>query len=141
MDNTNKINSIDIKLLRLSLGIIYLWFGVLKFFPDLSPAQQIAIDTIERLSFRLISGTTGLLLLAIWEVLLGLGLILGFRHRFLVFMLFIHLLGTFSPLFLFPTLSFQSYPYGFTLLGQYIVKNLVFVAVAWILWTSEARAN
>lgn len=134
MDNTNKINSIDIKLLRLSLGIIYLWFGVLKFFPDLSPAQQIAIDTIERLSFRLISGTTGLLLLAIWEVLLGLGLILGFRHRFLVFMLFIHLLGTFSPLFLFPTLSFQSYPYGFTLLGQYIVKNLVFVAVAWILW-------
>ena len=134
MDNTYKINSIDIKLLRLSLGIIYLWFGVLKFFPDLSPAQQIAIDTIERLSFRLISGTTGLLLLAIWEVLLGLGLILGFRHRFLVFMLFIHLLGTFSPLFLFPTLSFQSYPYGFTLLGQYIVKNLVFVAVAWILW-------
>ena len=134
MDNTNKINSIDIKLLRLSLGIIYLWFGVLKFFPDLSPAQQIAIDTIERLSFRLISGTTGLLLLAIWEVLLGLGLILGFRHRFLVFMLFIHLLGTFSPLFLFPSQSFQSYPYGFTLLGQYIVKNLVFVAVAWILW-------
>jgi len=141
MDNTNKINSLDVKLLRLSLGIIYFWFGALKFFPDLSPAQQIAMNTIESLSFQLLSGSTGLILLASWEVLLGLAFIMGFRHRFLVFILLIHLIGTFSPLVLFPSLSFRSFPYGFTLLGQYIVKNLVFVAAAGILWNSETRTK
>ena len=37
--------------LRVSLGIIFFWFGFLKFFPGLSPADQIATVTIEKLRF------------------------------------------------------------------------------------------
>lgn len=136
INNEVKVNPLQLKMLRYSFGIVYLWFGALKFFPGLSPAEQLAGDTIERLSFYLVPGRVGLMVLASWEVFLGLGLILGFRNRILFTLLFIHLLGTFSPLILFRSLSFSAFPYGFTLIGQYIAKNIVFLAAGWILWTS-----
>jgi uncharacterized membrane protein YkgB len=37
--------------IRISLGIVFLWFGVLKFIPGMSPAEHLAGQTIERLSF------------------------------------------------------------------------------------------
>ena len=128
-----------VRFMRYCLGLVYLWFGALKFFTDLSPAQQLAMDTIERLSLHLIPGQTGLFLLATWEVFLGLGFILGLRHRLILILFFIHLAGTFSPLILFTSLSFRSFPFAFTLLGQYIVKNLVFVAAGWMLWNQEPK--
>ena len=46
-----------IKLIRLSLGIIFLWYGMLKFFPILSPAEDLAIKTIDIMFFGLINNT------------------------------------------------------------------------------------
>lgn len=120
--------------IRLSLGLVYMWFGVLKFFPGMSPAEQLAMDTLERLTFHQISGHAGLLLLAIWETGMGLGLLIGRGLKSICFLLFVHLGCTFSPLFLFPNQSFQHFPYSFTLIGQYIVKNLVYLGVVWLLW-------
>lgn len=128
-----------LKFIRLSLGLVYFWFGVLKFFPGMSPAEQLAMDTLERLTFYQISGPTGLLLLAIWETGMGMGLFIGRWLKPVCFLLFVHLGCTFSPLFLFPDQSFQHFPYSFTLMGQYIVKNLVYLGVVWLLW-SQARA-
>ena len=42
--------------LRVSIGIVFVWFGGLKFFPGLSSADQLATDTINQLTFGLISG-------------------------------------------------------------------------------------
>ena len=61
--------------LRLSLGVVFFWFGFLKFFPDLSPAQDLAARTIEQLTFGLIGPELSIYLLAVWESLIGLGLI------------------------------------------------------------------
>ena len=132
-------NPRSLKFIRLSLGLVYFWFGVLKFFPGMSPAEQLAMDTLERLTFHQISSHTGLLLLAIWETGMGLGLLIGRGLKPICFLLFVHLGCTFSPLFLFPGQSFQHFPYSFTLIGQYIVKNLVYLGVVWLLW-SQARA-
>ena len=63
--------------LRLALALIYLWFGILKFFPGLSPAEGLAGQTIEVLSMHLISATTAIFILAIWETLIGIGLLTG----------------------------------------------------------------
>ena len=41
-----------IKLMRLSLGIIFVWYGMLKFFPTLSPAEDLAIKTIDIIFFN-----------------------------------------------------------------------------------------
>jgi hypothetical protein len=48
----------------------------LKFFPGLSPARDLAARTISQLSFGLISAETAVIILAVWECLIGLGLML-----------------------------------------------------------------
>lgn len=122
-----------VRLLRISLGIVYLWFGVLKFFPGLSPAADLATRTIERLTFGMIPADTALLLLAVWETLIGLGLIFGVWMRFILLLLFTQMLGTITPVFFFPQEVFTAIPYAPTLEGQYIIKNLVIISAAIVL--------
>lgn len=124
---------LTIRLVQWSMGLCYLWFGLLKFFPHLSPAESLASDTIEGLTFGLLSGQTALMLLAVWEVGLGLLLILGKAVRWALRILLVHMLFTLSPAFLMPEEFFTHVPYGLTLVGQYIVKNFVFMATAVLL--------
>ncbi len=114
--------------LRLSVGLIFVWFGVLKFFPDLSSAENIATITITELSFGLISGRSAMLILALWETLIGLGLISGIFLRETLLLLFMQMLGTLTPLFLFPDVTFTHFPFVPTLEGQYIIKNIVLIS-------------
>ena len=62
---------------RIALGIVFFWFGVLKFFPGLSPAQDLAARTISVLSFGLIPAFISLPVLATWECAIGLGFLSG----------------------------------------------------------------
>lgn len=114
--------------LRISLGIIFFWFGFLKFFSGLSPADQIATKTITKLTLGIIQPNISIILLAIWETLIGLGLISGKFLRITLLLLFTQMLGTLTPLFLFPTETFTRFPYAPTLEGQYIIKNLVLIS-------------
>lgn len=120
-------------LLRVSLGIIFLWFGALKFFPSLSPAQDLATRTISILSFGIMPPRVSLFILATWECLIGLGLITGLWMRATLLLLFLQMLGTLTPLAFFPTETFTRVPYAPTLEGQYIIKNLVLVSAALVL--------
>jgi uncharacterized membrane protein YphA (DoxX/SURF4 family) len=117
-----------ITLLRVSLGIVFLWFGALKFFPGLSPAQELAGRTIQTLTFGLLAPRTAVLILAAWECLIGLGLILGLFLRATLLLLWLQMLGTITPLFLFPAEAFTRFPIAPTLEGQYIIKNLVLIS-------------
>jgi uncharacterized membrane protein YkgB len=118
----------SITLLRVSLGINFFWFGVLKFFPNLSPAQGLAAKTIETLSFGLVGSEISVPLLALWECLIGLGLITGKFLRITLLLLFLQMAGTMTPLILFPEETFVRFPYAPTLEGQYIIKNLVLIS-------------
>ncbi|MCB0542364.1 MAG: DoxX family protein [Lewinellaceae bacterium] len=124
-------------LLKWTLGIVYLWFGALKFFSGLSPAEVLAKDTIRVLTFGLIPDDISLILLAIWEVTIGVLLLSGFRIRFAIKAALVHMVFTFTPLLFFPELSFTHAPYGFTIIGQYIVKNLVFIVAMMIILKEE----
>jgi uncharacterized membrane protein YkgB len=119
-----------VTLLRVSLGVVFLWFGVLKFFPGLSPAQDLAARTLSLLSFGLVPARVGLPLLAAWECAIGLGLLRGAYLRAILPLLFLQMLGTMTPLLLFPGETFVRVPYAPTLEGQYIIKNLVLVTAA-----------
>ena len=119
-----------ITLTRLALGIVFLWFGALKLIPGWSPAEELATRTMERLTFSLIAPSTALLLLAGWEVLIGLGLLTGRFLRVTLLLLWIQMLGTLTPLVLFPGETFRVVPVAPTLEGQYIIKNLVLIAAA-----------
>ena len=57
-----------IKALRFTVGAIFLGFGVLKFFPDVSPAQGLSIKTIDLLTFGLIPWEVGLVAIGALEL-------------------------------------------------------------------------
>jgi uncharacterized membrane protein YphA (DoxX/SURF4 family) len=114
--------------LRVTLGIVFFWFGVLKFFPGLSPAQTLAVETIDALAFGLLPASISLVLLALLECTIGLGLISGKFIRLTLLLLAFQMVGAATPLFLFPGEVFTQFPYAPTLEGQYIIKNLVLVS-------------
>lgn len=122
-----------IRLIRISLGLVFLWFGVLKFFPGLSSAEDLAARTIVQLTFGLIPAPTAVLLLAALETAIGLGLIAGLALRLTLLLLAFQMLGTVTPLFLFPAETFVVFPYAPTLEGQYIIKNMVLVSAGIVL--------
>lgn len=121
-----------IRILRISMGIIFFWFGMLKYFEGLSPAESLAIRTIDMLSFGLIGPEVVRYGLATWEVLIGVGLIFKFHLRETLFLMFTQMLGTLTPIILLPDEVFTIFPYGLTLEGQYIVKNLVIIGAGMV---------
>ncbi len=114
-----------ITLLRVSVGIIFVWFGFLKFFPGLSPAEELATKTVEVLSFGFVPPRAALIILAAWECAVGLGLILAIFLRTTLLLLWLQMAGTVAPMVMFPQEAFSHFPYAPTLEGQYIIKNLV----------------
>jgi len=117
--------------LRLALGLVYFHFGVLKFYPDLSPAELIATQTVMNVSFHYLDAQTAQFALAILETVIGLGLILNVFPRITFILFLMHMIGTFLPLVLLPELTFKIAPLAPNIEGQYIFKNIVFVAAGW----------
>ena len=130
---TATLARIGIPILRVALGIVFLWFGVLKFFPNLSPAETLAARTIEQLSFGIVKQNVSLPVLAAWESLIGIGLIVNRGMRAILLLLAVHMVGTFTPLLFFPGETFSSFPLVPTLEGQYIIKNLVLIGAAMVI--------
>jgi uncharacterized membrane protein YphA (DoxX/SURF4 family) len=120
-------------LLRWSLGIVFFWFGVLKFFPGTSAAEGLAARTIEIITFGMITPRMSVLLLATWETLIGIGLMIGVGMRFTLLLMFVQMLGTITPLFFFPAETFVRSPFVPTLEGQYIIKNVVLISAGLVL--------
>ena len=127
--------------LRLALGYIYLHFGLLKFFPDLSPAELIATQTVMAFSMNLLDATTAQFCLAILESVIGLGLIFNAFPRLIFGMFIFHMFGTFLPLFLLPEFVFKIAPFAPSIEGQYIFKNIVYVAAGWTVLMPEIIAH
>ncbi len=126
-------------LLRISLGIVFLWFGALKILPGLSPAEDLALRTIDRLTVGMIPGSYSLIILGIWECAIGLGLLTNRFIRATLFLLFVQMLGAAAPLVLFPQEVFRVFPIAPTLEGQYIIKNLVLISAALVIGATVGR--
>lgn len=129
-----------LNILRVSIGIIYLWFGALKFFPGVSPAEELAKETIHLLTFGFIEPNTSLLLLAIWETTIGLLLMSGYSKRLVIKIVIAHMICTFTPLLLLPGYSFTSAPLALTLVGQYIIKNIVIVSALFVIDSAAQKS-
>lgn len=115
-------------ILRLGLGIVFFWFGALKLVPGLSPAEELVRNTT-----YFVDPDRFLPVLAIWEMVIGLGLIFGRFMRITLLLLFLQMAGTALPLVILPEAVWTAFPYGLTLEGQYIIKNLVLIGAALVL--------
>jgi uncharacterized membrane protein YphA (DoxX/SURF4 family) len=138
---THWIASYSVVLLRLSLGGIFFWFGLLKFFPALSPAEALAMRTLDTLTWGYLAPQLAMPLLALWETVIGLGLLLGVCPSLTLALLFLHMGGTLTPLVLFPKDVFAHIPYAPTLEAQYILKNVVLISAGCVIGASNRRAQ
>jgi uncharacterized membrane protein YphA (DoxX/SURF4 family) len=118
--------------LRISLGLVFLGFGILKFFPGMSPAESLAGQTFNILTFGLIPDRVGLMMIAGLETVIGLLLLSGRWTRVALGLLVIQLGGILSPLVLLPGEMFRADPIAPTLAGQYVFKDIILVAAAMV---------
>ena len=113
--------------LRFSLGVVYLWFGIPKFWSGVSPADQLAIRTMGIIDMHTVPPAVSRDLLATMETTIGLGLITGLYLPVVLFLFAVQMAGTLTPL-----LFFRSEMWTRTLVpsleGQYILKNLVLIS-------------
>lgn len=117
-----------IVLLRISIGVVFLWFGALKLIPDASPATDLIRDSITFLPPDLFIPFLGL-----WEMIIGLGFLTGRFLRLTILLMFLQMGGAASPLVLNPDAVWQSFPFKLTLEGQYIIKNMVLISAALVI--------
>ncbi|MGD1843514.1 MAG: doxx family protein [Thermonemataceae bacterium] len=110
------------------MGIIYTWFGILKFLPEQSPAETLAKDTLYLLSLALVPAHISYFLLALLETCIGILLIINVSRKLVLWLATFHIVCTFAPVFIFTSQVFVK-PFVPTLTGQYIIKNLVLFAV------------
>jgi putative oxidoreductase len=128
------LNRHSIDILRVALGAVFLGFGALKFFPGVSPAEGLAVETVETLTLGLVGGKTALLVTASLETLIGLTLVTGRFVRTGLSLLAVALLGILSPVVLF---FGQMFPDGGpTLQAQYVLKDVVLVAAGLVVAAS-----
>ena len=113
--------------LRIALGIVFLWFGALKFFPGMSPAEPLAAQTLHILTLGLIPDRVALIGVASLESAIGILLLSGRLLRFALALLALEMIGVLSPLVLLPAQMFRGLVEP-TLEGQYVLKDIVVAA-------------
>jgi uncharacterized membrane protein YkgB len=124
---SEKIEKYSIVIMRIALAIVYIWFGGLKVI-GLSPAGELVKETVFWFRPELFIPVLG-----ICEVLIGLGLLIRRFVPITILLLLLHMMATLFPLFILTDACFDTFPYRPTLVGQYIIKNLVFVAGALVI--------
>lgn len=139
----------SITLLQISMGVIIFGYGILKYFPGVSPAENLVGTTMHLLTFGLIPHRLALVLVATLECAIGLSLILGrvrtgpvsprIRLRVTIGLLVLWLMGVLSPIVLLPTRLFSGPDHAPTLEGQYVLKDIVFLAATIVLATTLRR--
>jgi uncharacterized membrane protein YkgB len=120
-------------LLRLSLALVFIWFGVLKPF-RISPADDLIARTV-----YWFDPDWFIPLLGVWEVLIGVCLLFRPLLRLAIFLLLLQMPGTFLPLVLLPEQCFTRFPWAPSIEGQYIIKNLVLISAALVIGSTVRR--
>lgn len=122
-----------IVLLRIAVGVIFFWFGFLKFFDNLSSAETIASKTISWLTLNTLQPEVSMPILALLECSIGIGILTKKYMEYVIPLLYFQMAGTLLPLLIFPHETWEIAPFVPTLEGQYILKNAVLIAAGIVL--------
>ncbi|MGH3774110.1 MAG: hypothetical protein ACRDRW_22410 [Pseudonocardiaceae bacterium] len=126
--------------LRISMGVVIFGFGVLKYFPGFSPAQDLILTDARVLTFGLVPAvvpnTVVMVLVATVECVIGLSLITGWALRVNSYLIASWILGILSPLVVLPSRMFGGPNHMPTLEGQYVLKDVILLAAAMVIATT-----
>jgi uncharacterized membrane protein YkgB len=130
------VTRMGLPLLRVSLGVIFLWFGALKL-TNSTPVARLVADTVPFLPAKWFVPGLGLL-----EVVLGVGLLLRRWIPAVVTIMVAHLTGTFLVLVTQPEVAFQhGNPLMLTMTGEFVVKNLILISAGLVLVAFRPAAS
>jgi uncharacterized membrane protein YkgB len=123
-----------ITLLRVALGIVFVWFGALKLVGR-SPVADLVAQTVYWIPPAVVVPVLG-----VWEVVVGLGLLARVALRVVLFLFWLQMAGTFLVLVVRPDIAFQSgNPLLLTVPGEFVIKNLVLIAAGLVIGSTAAR--
>lgn len=120
----------EVPLSRTALFVVYFWFGILKIF-QVSPANPLVASLLDK-TLPFVTFDQFIVFFACYEMLLGISFLLPGWERVSIAMLIPHMITTFLPLIFLSEITWQS-PFVPTLEGQYIIKNLLIIALAFSL--------
>jgi putative oxidoreductase len=122
----------SIPALRIALGLVFLWFGALKVF-GVSPITPMLRET-----YTFLTLPAFIVLLGVWETLIGIGLVFKLALRCTLCLMCVHLAGTFLALWLAPSHFFlHGNPLVLTVNGEFVVKNFVLLAAGLVVGSYE----
>lgn len=114
---------------RLAIFVVFFWFGILKVL-GLSPANPLVIALFdETLSFTQLTADSFLYVFGWFEMVIGILFLIPKLEKVAILVLVLHMVSTFLPLILLPGMTWAK-PFVPTLEGQYIIKNIVIIALA-----------
>lgn len=123
-------------ILRVALGVVFVWFGALKVF-DVSPIADFVAKSLPFLPARV-----ALLSMGVLELVIGAGLLTGWAIRVTLLLFFAQMAGTLSTLLLRPGDMFlDGNPLLLSTLGEFVVKNLVLIAAGMVIVASVPKAK
>ena len=123
------VRKISEPLARLSLFIVFFWFGILKVMGT-SPAAGVVSELFHQTFLAdMMTAGTFLVILGLAEMIIGIFFVLPHFERAAILIMILHMITTFLPLLLLQHVAWQS-AWTPTLEGQYIIKNVVLVAMA-----------
>jgi putative oxidoreductase len=132
---TRFLATYSITILRIALGIVFIWFGGLKI------AGESPVEDLVREMLWWAPQENVVLGLGIFEVIVGASLLTAFALRLILLLFWAQLVGTFLVLVLRPDIAFQdpSNPLLLTVEGEFVVKNLVLIAGGLVVGSTVKR--
>jgi len=123
-----------ITVLRIAVAIVFIWFGVLKVI-DRSPVEDLVKDTI-----YFLPEDTFFVVLGVWEIVIGIGLLIPVALRFTLLLFWLQMAGTLLTLVILPGRSFQDgNPVLLDVTGEFVIKNLVLIAAGLVIGSTVRK--
>jgi putative oxidoreductase len=123
-----------VTLLRIALAVVFIWFGTLKVIGR-SPVEDLVKDTI-----YFLPEDTFFIVIGVWEIVIGIGLLIPVALRFTLLLFWLQMAGTFLSLIILPGRAFQDgNPLLLAVTGEFIIKNLVLIAAGLVIGSTVRR--
>lgn len=125
----------SIQILRIALGIVFVWFGALKIF-GISPIADVVVATLFFLPAQ-----TAVVGMGLIDLIIGIGLLSGLAMRVVLLLFLLQMLGTFVTMIIRPDLVFNGNPLELTKNGEFIIKNLVLISAGLVILGAVPKAR
>jgi uncharacterized membrane protein YkgB len=127
-----------LRVLSVSMGLVFVWFGALKLDSGLSPAEPLMRATLDFLPTAMVGPL--ILLLAVWEIAIGVGFLTGKARRVVLILLLMQMGGAMSPLVLAPDRLWEIFPHVWSLEGQYVFKDIILISAGLVLGAANTNS-